>query len=193
MSASMEAQDDLETIEASIEDLIPVSSAKKAKVQMAKSWDFGPSLMTEEAIKALEDEGCFPEGKGRPLRGETVPQPEVDEAVVFKDFFACGLRIPPVYFLRLVLETFKVQLHHLTPNNILTLSKFCYAYETYGAPLDFDTFCTYYELQRQPKKAKDDSVEVEYQFVSCTFMAKRAQKDGGLEISFAQKNKWEKD
>ena len=24
-------------------------------------------------------------------------------------------------------------------------------------------------------------------------MAKRAQKDGGLEISFAQKNKWEKD
>ena len=73
MSASMEAQDDLETIEASIEDLIPVSSAKKAKVQMAKSWDFGPSLMTEEAIKALEDEGCFPTGKGHPPRGETVP------------------------------------------------------------------------------------------------------------------------
>ena len=53
---------------------------------MARSWDFGPSLMTEEAIKALEDEGCFPIGKGHPLRGEAVPQPEVDEAVVFKDF-----------------------------------------------------------------------------------------------------------
>ena len=43
--------------------------------------------MMEEAIKALEDEGYFPAGKGRPPRGETVPQPEVDEAVVFKDFF----------------------------------------------------------------------------------------------------------
>ena len=99
-------------------------------------------------------------------------------------FFACGLRIPPVYFLRLVLETFKVQLHHLTPNNILTLSKFCYACETYGAPPDLDKFCAYYELQRQLKKAKVDGVEVEYQFASCAFMAKRAQKDGGLEISF---------
>ena len=73
------------------------------------------------------------------------------------------------------------------------LSKFCYACETYGAPPDLDTFCTYYELQCRPKKAKVDGVEVEYQFTSCAFMAKRAQKEGGLEISFAQKNKWEKD
>ena len=156
---------------------------------MAKSWDFGPSLMMEEAIKALEDEGCFLAGKGHPPRGEIVPQPEVDEVVVFKDFFACGLRIPLVYFVRLVLKIFKVQLHHLTPNGVLTLSKFCYACETYDALPDLDTFCVYYELQRQPKKAKVGGVEVEYQFTSCAFMAKRAQKDGGLEISFAQKNK----
>ena len=38
---------------------------------MARSRDFGPSLMTEEAIKALEDEGCFPAGKGCPPHGET--------------------------------------------------------------------------------------------------------------------------
>lgn len=143
---SAEAQDGLESIEASIGDLVPISPVRKSKVQMAKSWDSGPSLMIAEVIKALEDEGHFPEGKGRPPCGEIVPQPEVDEAVLFKDFFACGLRIPPVYFLHLVLETFKVQLHHLTPNGILTLNKFCYACETYGAPLDLDTFCMYYEL-----------------------------------------------
>jgi hypothetical protein len=40
---------------------------------------------------------------------------------------------------------------------------------------------------------KVDRVEVEYQFASYAFMARRAQKDGGLEISFTQKNKWEKD
>jgi len=40
---------------------------------------------------------------------------------------------------------------------------------------------------------KVDGVEVEYRFASSAFMAKRVQKEGGLEISFTQKNKWEKD
>ena len=73
---------------------------------MARSWDFGPSLMTEEAIKALEDQGCFPVGKGHPPRGETMPQPEVDEAVVFKDFllvaFAYLRHISSAWFSRLL-------------------------------------------------------------------------------------------
>ena len=83
----------MENIEASVGDLIPASPAKKAKKSMAKSWDFGPSLMTEETIRALEGEGYFPIGKGRPPCGETVPQPKADEAIVVKDFFACGLPI----------------------------------------------------------------------------------------------------
>lgn len=183
---------DLENIEASIRDLVPVS-CEKEKVVMAKSLDFGPSLMTKGAIKLLEKENPFPAGKGRAPRGETIPCLEPDEAVVFKEFFSCGLRFPTVYFLRLVLDTFKVQLHHRTPNEILTLSKFCYACETYGAPPDLDTFCAYYELQRQPKKVEVDGVKTELQFASCAFMVKRSQKYGGLEISFTQKNKWEKD
>lgn len=81
----------MENVEASVGDLVPVSSAERSRVQMAKSWDFGPTLMTEEAIKLLEEEGCFLEGKGHLPRGEIVPHPEVDEAIVFKDFFACGL------------------------------------------------------------------------------------------------------
>lgn len=149
--------------------------------------------MTEEMITTLEKEACFPKGKGRPLCGETVPKPEKNEAIIFKDFFSCGLRFPSIYFLRIVLETFKVQLHHLTPNGILTLSKFCYACETCGVPPDLDTFCTYYELQQQPKKVKSGEIELEAQFGSYTFMAKRLQKDGGMEISFAQRTKWEKD
>ena len=73
MSTSAEAQDNLENIEASVRDLVPASSRKKEKKIMAKSWDFRPSLMTEEAIKTLEDEGYFPAGKGHPSRGEIVP------------------------------------------------------------------------------------------------------------------------
>jgi len=108
--------------------------------------------MTQEMIEGLEKAGCFAKGKGRPQQGETVPRSGVADAVVFKDFFACGLRFPAVRFLREVLENFKVQLHHLTPNSILTLSKFCWACESYGLEPDLDTFCEHYELQRQPKK-----------------------------------------
>lgn len=94
MSVCAEAQDCLDSVEASIGDLIPLSPSERSKTQMSKSWDFGPTLMTEGAMKQLESEGCFPKGKGRLPRGETIPHPEVDEAVVYKDFFACGLQIP---------------------------------------------------------------------------------------------------
>jgi hypothetical protein len=95
--------------------------------------------------------------------------------VVFKDFFVCGLRFPSIGFLRQVLETFQVQLHHMTPSGFLTLSKFCWVCESYDADPDIDTFCAYYELHKQPKKVMVDGVELVAQYGSCTFMAKRFQ------------------
>ena len=67
------------------------------------------------------------------------------------------------------------------------MSKFCYACETYGASPNLDMFCAYYELQRQPKKAKVGGVYVEYQFASYAFMEKRGQKDGGLELPMSKR------
>jgi hypothetical protein len=58
----------------------------------------------------------------------------------------------PYAFLCPVMEAFNLELYHFSPNGILTLSKFCWAYESYGATPHIDTFCTYFELQRQPKK-----------------------------------------
>ena len=59
-----------------------------------------------------------------------------------------------------------------------------------------DTFCTYYELQKQPKKKKEvrdgKEVEVTYQYGSCTFMSMRNQGVDRLEISFCQKGKWDR-
>lgn len=188
---STKAQEDLANVEASIEDLVPKGGEKK--FVMKKTWEFGPSLVTEEMIGELAVQGCFPEGKGWPSGGETVPHPELNEAVIFKDFFACGLHFPSVTFLRLVLGSFKVQLHHLTLNKILMLSKFCWVCESYGLEPELDTFCAYYELQRQPKKATIGKIVLVAQFGSCTFMVKRSQKEERLEISFAQRNKWDKD
>ena len=97
-------------------------------------------------ILELEKDGCILVGRAKLPQGETVPEPGKDYVVIFKDFFACGLRLPSIKFLCEVLEEFDVQIHHLTPNGFLTLSKFCWVYESYGAEPDLDTFCTYYEL-----------------------------------------------
>lgn len=127
---SVKAQDDLANVEVPVGDLVP--KGKEKKTVMKKTWDFRPSLTMKDMIDELVAQGCFPKGKGRPSGGETVPRPKLHEVVVFKDFFACGLRFPAITFLRLVLGSFKVQFHHLTPNGILTLSKFCWVCESCG-------------------------------------------------------------
>ena len=75
-----------------------------------------------------------------------VPKLHAANVVVFRDFFLCGLCFPAARFLRQVLEAFEVQLHHLTPNGIVTLSKFCWTCLSYGAEPNVGTFCEYYEL-----------------------------------------------
>lgn len=78
------------------------------KIKLLKTFDFGSSLMTKAAIGDLCAAGYFPEGRARPPGDETVPLPEKNEAMVFKDLFTCGLRSPVIPFLRLVLESFRV-------------------------------------------------------------------------------------
>ena len=114
--------EDLASIEASIGDLI---RAEEAGLMAGKTWDFGPSLMTKKMIAKLEKEGMFPTDQAKPPQDETMPSPGKDYAIVFKDYFSCGLRLPSIKFLRQVLGEFDLQIHHLTPNGFLTLSKFC--------------------------------------------------------------------
>ena len=115
-------EEDLGSVSASVGDLIAVDSG----VMAIKSWDFGPSSIIEEVVAEMLKESYFPSSRVKiPPPGQTIPEPEEGYAVVFWDFFTCGLRLPYVPFLRRVLETFNVQLHHLTPTTFLTLSKFC--------------------------------------------------------------------
>lgn len=109
---------------------------------------------------------------------------------MFRDFFTCGLRFIPSSFFRDVLEEFNVQLHQLTPNGIAVLSKFAWACKSYGAAPDIDSFCSFYELQKQPKKTKEGLI---CQYDSCSFFPQRKQAEPRLEISYYQKNKWEKE
>jgi hypothetical protein len=38
--------------------------------------------------------GYFADGMGRELGEKTMPEPHVDEAVLFEEFFTAGLRMP---------------------------------------------------------------------------------------------------
>ena len=153
MIVSVEAlglEEDLSRVEASVAGLITAEEARDM-AGSSKMCDFGPSLMTKDMIEELRQLGYFGDAKVKPPEEETIPKPKAADAVVCRDFFLCSLCFLVVCFLCQVLEVFEVQLHHLTSNGIVTLSKFCWACLSYGAEPNVGTFCKYYELQRQPK------------------------------------------
>jgi hypothetical protein len=45
-------------------------------------------------IHGMVDNGYFTDGMGHEPGEETIPEPNVDEVMVFKEFFSTGLRIP---------------------------------------------------------------------------------------------------
>lgn len=97
-------EEDLASVDASVGDLVRGS---ESEAMVAKTWDFGQSLMTEEMIQDLEREGCFAASWAKLLpKGQTVPSPVEGFAVVFKDYFSCGLCLLTVPFLCQVFEAF---------------------------------------------------------------------------------------
>lgn len=87
------------------------------------SFDFSRSKVTPALLKTYENRGFLLKGDGRAPSDETVPDPQHGEIVVFYNFFAAGLRFPSDPLLFEILDRFNAQLHQLTPNAIVQLSK----------------------------------------------------------------------
>jgi hypothetical protein len=83
---------------------------------------------------------------------EVVLEPTKDEAVVFEEFFAAGLRMPLQSVIVDNLVNFRVQLHQLTPNTFALLSKYFWVVMSFCGELSSDDFVKRYELHYQPKK-----------------------------------------
>jgi hypothetical protein len=94
-----------------------------------------------------------------------VPEPRIDEAVVFEDMFVAGPRMPLHLVLTDILQNFQIQLHQLTPNvivrnslpNIMSFTqqkeiKRGESYESLRAQFGFSA--KYYELHYQQKEIK---------------------------------------
>jgi hypothetical protein len=91
----------------------------------AINYDFGQAMITKARIVSLESFAhYFLKGYAQPPGAKSVPDPHENEEVVFKDFFAAGLRMPPHPAYLDILHRSRVQLHQLMPNATIQISKF---------------------------------------------------------------------
>jgi hypothetical protein len=89
-------------------------------------------------------------GDGRAPLDEQVPTPALDEVVVFRDFFICGLRFPCNPMLVAMLDKFSVKIHQLSPNSFLELSKFFWIMRTFRCNFSADVFARLFEMVVEP-------------------------------------------
>jgi hypothetical protein len=109
--------------------------------------------VTKARIASLEIfSPYFLKGYHRAPGAESIPNPHEDEAVVVEDFSATSLRMPPHPVLLDILCKFRVQLHQLTPNAIVQMSKFIWTVTSCRGHPTTDVFAHHYELHYQNKK-----------------------------------------
>jgi hypothetical protein len=150
------------------------------------NYELDRSKTSWHRVKEMESLSFFPVGCGRATGAETSPRPD-DEVFVFESLFVAGLRLPFHDFLIAVLDKFKVQIHQLTPNVVVALSKFIWATTTFSGDPSTEVFAKHYCLHWQ-KRAMSGRVD---QFGSCTFTLKTGKtKEKVAELAPCAKNKW---
>ena len=187
-----EGEEDLANVEADPSDLM--GSREKPPPTLI----FGQSWATQGLVESYEQKGYFGPGVCRAPGEEVTPDPRDGECVVFRDFFAAGLRFPLDPIFPKILARFGLRMHHLTPNAIVQLSKFFWAVKTFGGPVSMDAFCRLYEMHPQTRKVsfEEDPQVFSAQSGCCSFHPRRTNRTQGIErieLSFCQKNKWEDD
>jgi hypothetical protein len=100
-----------------------LSSLMALELRAGDYVDFGMSRMSSVRVQDMQRLGYFGGGVARVPGTEEVPELE-GELVVFEAFFAAGLRLPAHRFVGEVLRRFNVQIHQLTPNAVVALSKY---------------------------------------------------------------------
>ncbi|TVU17456.1 hypothetical protein EJB05_33494, partial [Eragrostis curvula] len=158
-----------------------------------KTFQLKPSLVNAAEIAKYVERGYFEAGKARPPGDEVIPQPRRNEAVVFRDYYEAGLRLPPWGFLERVLEHYSIQIHHLTPNAFVQLSKFIWAVRSQNANLSSDAFIPFYSCHLQNKKVPFDNDVFHSQYGLYTFQPRYFGKRSRVKkvaLIPAQKNRW---
>ncbi len=132
-----------------------LSSLMAKELRAGDSVDFGVSRMSSVRVQDMQRLGYFGGRVARVPGTEEVPAPE-GELVVFEAFFAAGLRLPAHRFVDEVLRRFNVQIHQLTPNAMVALSKYVWATTSYGGQPSVEVFAKYYCLHWQKRMIGDE-------------------------------------
>lgn len=111
------------------------------------------SMSTTDSINKLVKAGVVPDattGGWRPSDGESYPNPNPDELVVFEDYFWHGFGIPIHPFLKKLLVYYKISLCNLHPNSIISISIFIHFCEGYlGIYPHFNLFRHFFYLKKK--------------------------------------------
>jgi hypothetical protein len=93
--------------------------------------EFGTLRISSVRVQEMQQLGYYGDGVGRVPGAEEIPEPE-GELIVFEAFFIAGLRLLAHHFVAKVLWRFDVQVHQLTPNDVVALAKYVWAVASYG-------------------------------------------------------------
>jgi hypothetical protein len=163
-----------------------LSTVAAEELRAGETVDFGVSRMSSVRVQDMQRLGYFGGGVARVPGTEEVPEPE-GELVVFEAFFAAGLRLPAHRFVGEVLRRFNVQIHQLTPNAVVALSKYVWATTSYDGQPSVEVFVKYYCLHWQKRMIGDEVA----QFGSYTFTPKTGKTTMEVvELVPCARNKW---
>jgi hypothetical protein len=170
--------------DASSEETLSTVAAKELRA--GDTVDFGASRMSSVRVQDMQRFGYFGGRVARVPGAEEIPEPE-GELVVFEAFFVAGLRLPAHRFVGEVLRRFNVQVHQLTPNAVVALSKYVWATTSYGGQPSIEVFAKYYCLHWQKRMIGNKIA----QFGSCTFTPKTGKTSMEVvELVPCARNKW---
>jgi hypothetical protein len=119
-----------------------LSTVVAEELRAGDTVDFGVSRMSSVRVQDMQQLGYFGGGVARVPGTEEVPEAE-GELVVYEAFFAAGLRLPAHRFVGEVLRRFNVQIHQLTPNAVVALSKYVWATTSYDGQPSVEVFAKY--------------------------------------------------
>jgi hypothetical protein len=144
------------------EDLSNVSASESELVSDdTKSLNFGKSLFDESELQWMVKNRMLEKADVRlPPQNETVPRPEPDECVVFRDYFAAGLRMPCQDFVEEILKAYNIEMQHLTPNGMTKIALFIWAVKSQRGNLDIGAFCSIHEMHIQFRSKMVDGKSV---------------------------------
>jgi hypothetical protein len=148
----------VEAEQAAVEETDSEDDYSSAVPSKPSHLDFGKSTISEADFPKMVKMGYISEAKKELIRfggEETIPKPGKNEVVVFKSLFKAGLRFPLNKMIAGLLKKYGIFLHQLTPNAIVRLSVYIWAFRSQGVEPFSEGFCRVHELHYQTKARAD--------------------------------------